>query len=254
MLESYFYRQNQADLLLSRDTVVLEDRLRMKIVNCLVDFMVEAFGIGDPSKITKQQKHNTASAAVSLFIGLKSHENSNELVRKLLILKLMVILGRLSYYGSLSFQFKLTGANGFLHIRLKYLKSKYDELNRVDSDEISTQLAETQISPENDLEFLKTCVVKNADRNAIIIKLKSTQKLRERMMRDENVDLRESFPFFFADPSLVLFLIFERKTFYINKWLFYFNFIRLCWISAVIQVHRVLQMPLLMIGRSIVQN
>lgn len=103
----------------------------------------------------------------------------------------------------------MTGAQGFFSIRLKYLKSKHDGLNPMDPDEVSAQLAEIQISPENDLQFLKTCVVKNTTRNVIIAKLKSTQNLRETMMRDENVDLRESFPFFFAEPSLVIFQIFE---------------------------------------------
>lgn len=70
-------------------------------------------------------------------------------------------------------------------------------------DNIEAQLAQVQISPENDLQFLKTCVVKNVDRNVILAKLKSTQKLRESLMRDENIDLRTSFPFFFAEPRLV---------------------------------------------------
>lgn len=94
MLESYFRQQNKADLLLSRGTKVLEDRLRMKIVNCIVDFMVEAFGKGVPV-VNRQQKQNTATAAAALFIGLKSQDPSNELVRKMLSLISVIILSRL---------------------------------------------------------------------------------------------------------------------------------------------------------------
>lgn len=73
--------------------------------------------------------------------------------------------------------------------------------NPVAPDEM---LADLQISEEDDLAFLKNCVVKNTERKVIIAKLKSTQKIRQAMMRDENVDLRVSFPFFFADPVLVI--------------------------------------------------
>lgn len=76
------------------------------------------------------------------------------------------------------------------------------------TDQVSSQLAQLQLSPEDDLQFLKSCVVKNTDQNVLISKLKSTQKLRENMMRDANVDLRVSFPFFFAEPHLVLFVHF----------------------------------------------
>lgn len=82
MLESFFRRQNKADLLLSRATKVLDDKLRLKIINCVADFMVEAFGKGNPLKITKQQKEYTAQAAIRLFVGLKSNQPDNELVTK----------------------------------------------------------------------------------------------------------------------------------------------------------------------------
>lgn len=98
----------------------------------------------------------------------------------------------------------MIGAQGFLTCRIKYLRSKYNEKSVPNVEEVSAQLTETQISPENDLKFLKDCVVENTDRNLIVSKLKFTQKQREAMMHDENVDLRMSFPFFFANPHLVI--------------------------------------------------
>lgn len=82
MLTSYFRRQNKAGLLLNKMVKVLDDKVRMQIVNCIVDFMVEAFGKGDPSKVTKQQKMQTARATIMLFEGLKSTDQTDELVLK----------------------------------------------------------------------------------------------------------------------------------------------------------------------------
>lgn len=102
------------------------------------------------------------------------------------------------------FQSKLLGTNGFFNARLKYLKTKYNEVNNPTSGEISAHLADMQMStPEEDFQFLKSCVIKNTDQSIIIRKLKSTQILRHKLMQNLNIDLRTSFPFLFADPILV---------------------------------------------------
>lgn len=80
MLESFFRRQNKAGLLLLKDQLILDDRSRQQIVNCLVDFMIEAFGKGDVTNITDQQKESTATAAVALFVGFKSNDPRKPLV------------------------------------------------------------------------------------------------------------------------------------------------------------------------------
>lgn len=81
MLESYFHRQNKAGLLLLKEKLLLDDRSRHQIVNCIVDFMIEAFGKGDISNVKDQHKRSTALATVSLFIGLKSSDPKKPLVR-----------------------------------------------------------------------------------------------------------------------------------------------------------------------------
>lgn len=97
----------------------------------------------------------------------------------------------------------MIGHHGFFSTRLKYLKGRLNEPKALAADDLSNQMDGMQLSPEDDLLFLKNCVIKNADRNAIVAKLKSTQHLRENMMQDVNIDVREAFPFFFAEPSLV---------------------------------------------------
>lgn len=104
------------------------------------------------------------------------------------------------------FQSKLLGVGGFFRNRIKYLKTKHDELDTPDLDQVSAELTELRMSPEEDLQFLKSCVVKKTDPAVVIAKLKSTQNLRETMLRDANIDLRESFPFFLSNPELVNFI------------------------------------------------
>lgn len=196
MVESFFRRQNQADLLNKKG--VLDDKSRIQVINCLVDFMIEAFGKGNPSNVTKRSKQLTARAAISVFPGLKSDDPVNELVIKFINTALLFFIWQI-----FTFQSKLLGVGGNFHGRLKYLKSKRDESNVPNLDQVSGQLAAVQLSPEDDLQFLQNCVVKNTDQNVIIAKLKSTRHLRETMMRDANIDLRQSFPFLFTEPRLV---------------------------------------------------
>lgn len=59
---------------------MLDDKLRIQIVNCIVDFMIEAFGKGDPLKVERQHKLMTARTTIVLFIGLKSSDPQNDLV------------------------------------------------------------------------------------------------------------------------------------------------------------------------------
>lgn len=53
--------------------------------------------------------------------------------------------------------------------------------------------------------LLKIYVVKNDKKNLeyIVALLKSTIELRRNMLKDESLDLMESFPFFFVSPALV---------------------------------------------------
>lgn len=91
----------------------------------------------------------------------------------------------------------MLGAGGFFNNRLKYLISK------LDANIKPTEPTQTQTSREEDLLFLKNCIIQNTDLNVIVSKLNSTRSLREGMMTNVDIDLRECFPFFFVMPGLV---------------------------------------------------
>lgn len=61
---------------------------------------------------------------------------------------------------------------------------------------------------EADVEYLKTLVVSTENIPVIKTKLVATQKFRLEMMKIMEVDLLETFPYFFTDPALV----FIKKT------------------------------------------
>lgn len=82
ILEDYFRRQNAGKLLINKNDVQLNDSIRKQVVNVICNFMVEAFGDGDPNKISKRQKEITCETATKLFIGLKSKDDDNALVNK----------------------------------------------------------------------------------------------------------------------------------------------------------------------------
>lgn len=210
MMENYFRRQNKANLLSQGKAKVLEDKVRQEIVHCIVEFMIEAFGCAETLIFSKQQKTLTARAAVCLFEGLKSNDRKNELVMKLKNSLFILNMNNILIYSYSFIQSKLIGYNGFLISRIKYLKSKKSKhLNRQSvanaqiTEEITDRMSAVTLSPEDDLKFLKTSVIKHTEKGIILAKLKNTQKLRDQMMHDENIDLRTSFPFFFADPDLV---------------------------------------------------
>lgn len=80
MLEDYFRRQNMAKLLKYKIEENLTDETRKAIIKCIADYMVEALVNGDPTKIEKRHKIQTAQTAVALFVGLKSKIGDDPLV------------------------------------------------------------------------------------------------------------------------------------------------------------------------------
>lgn len=66
MLENFFWKRNAADLLSLRDKAEISDNDRRKLVNELVDFMIQSFGID----VGKKQKEVTAKASIIMFPAL----------------------------------------------------------------------------------------------------------------------------------------------------------------------------------------
>lgn len=65
---------------------------------------------------------------------------------------------------------------------------------------------------KNDVETLKTIKVCEENMNEIKTKLTATMDYRLRMINVCEVDLRETFPYFFTDPTLVI-VLFSVETF-----------------------------------------
>lgn len=100
----------------------------------------------------------------------------------------------------------MVGHGGFFNNRIKYLTKKQNKSNTASCNNNDQDQSDEELSsPNDDLFFLNKCVVKTTDLNVIALKLNSTRELRKNMMRDAEVDLRESFSFFFAEPKLVTF-------------------------------------------------
>lgn len=106
----------------------------------------------------------------------------------------------------MNFQDLIIGENGYFNRRLRYLK--FRNKNQLNTSNMSGMLEESNIEvnvekQKEDLEFLKYCVVNEEPNDVLTEKLNSTRELREKILKDENTDIRESFPFFFIKPQLV---------------------------------------------------
>lgn len=113
-----------------------------------------------------------------------------------------------------------SGLGGRLYCRLRYLKS----ISRNEKNPDSPQVPENG-NPQhsmNDLLWLKTIVVSNANLEEIRTKLKLTRSLRDEMVLRENVELIQEFPFFFTHPLLVNFN--EFSYFFRLSFLFRYEF------------------------------
>lgn len=75
MLENYFIQSNRGALLLHKTSNCVTDQIRRTIVNCCVDFMVEAFGL---ENITTTRKKMTASSTIILFPFLRYKDSKTD--------------------------------------------------------------------------------------------------------------------------------------------------------------------------------
>lgn len=67
-----------------------------------------------------------------------------------------------------------------------------------------TESSESQAAlPDDDLEDLKTALIRSCSRDELIRKLNNTRDLRKILLTKTETDLRHQFSFFFAEPELV---------------------------------------------------
>lgn len=92
MLENYFWAKGVGKFLIKDPKLTFSQRTN--IVNTIVDFLIETFGI----EVTNVQKTLAAAATIILFPGLK-FENGDETVSKnLTIIKLPLELSTFLYF------------------------------------------------------------------------------------------------------------------------------------------------------------
>lgn len=107
---------------------------------------------------------------------------------------------------------KIHGGGGYLYNRLRYLrmlKKKEEERNNAETvrtDE-TTDNTDQVLTNDNyqmdDFLFLKTTVVSTDNLDKVKEKLKNTIEYRRQLLADEEIDLKEHFPYMFVHPELV---------------------------------------------------
>lgn len=100
----------------------------------------------------------------------------------------------------------LLGEYGWLTRRLNYVKSCRKQIVNSSTDgvdELGESMENISIDPQRDYQSLKTEVINKNNRDILVRKLNSTRELRMTLLHAKETDLREQFPFFFAEPQLV---------------------------------------------------
>lgn len=95
--------------------------------------------------------------------------------------------------------------SGIFSRRIRYLRARENECDGEDDGQANNELVNTESDPEKDLELLKYAVIKHTDKATVVNFLNSTRNLRLEILKDNNTDIRERFPFFFSNPELVSF-------------------------------------------------
>lgn len=88
--------------------------------------------------------------------------------------------------------------------RKRQRNSSIGGLNNVTCENVSVfESSATDESGKNDVDFLKTVLVNEANMHVIKSKLQSTLSIRFEMMKTAELDLKETFPYFFTHSQLV---------------------------------------------------
>lgn len=88
-------------------------------------------------------------------------------------------------------------------------QKKWTKITTINSNAAITaneNVVKENVSIQDEMEMLKSLMITQNNINDIKLKLRSTRTLRRQMLSVPEVDLRETFPFFFVCPDLVIFL------------------------------------------------
>lgn len=94
---------------------------------------------------------------------------------------------------------------GFLHKKMcneRYIEKKRGHNGNANDENIGDVTGDCD-SPEEDIETLKATIVNDSNLPEIQRKLKSSLSWRSKLLENRELDLKEYFPYFFTNPSLV---------------------------------------------------
>ncbi|XP_055308751.1 uncharacterized protein LOC129572737, partial [Sitodiplosis mosellana] len=178
MLESYFWAKN-AEKLLVKDSK-LSFNQRTSIVNTIVDYMIETFGV----EVSSVQKILVAAATIVLFPGLKfALGDGTEL-----------LLGEFGWF---------TKRLNYVRTCRKNIQAQSRTVND-DLNDIQDSMQNIMVDPQRDYESLRMEPIDLNNRDMLIRKLNSTRELRKVLLNARETDLREQFPFFLVKPQMLL--------------------------------------------------
>lgn len=111
--------------------------------------------------------------------------------------------------------------NGYIDNRLKTLRSQQKIIrskqnandNKPNPNE-TVEVLDENISEkvEEIAEYLKSIVISSNNMEIFKSKLSQTMEYRSKILKNNNLSLRIHFPYFFADPSLVSYVIRAKKS------------------------------------------
>lgn len=95
------------------------------------------------------------------------------------------------------------GSGGRLYNRFRYLRNKDKKTSSPVNGELQSSVNEQPEFSPDDLLYLKTTLISDSNIGEVRKRLEKTRKKRDEMVKDEETDLLEQFPFFFTCPQLV---------------------------------------------------
>ncbi|XP_055307444.1 uncharacterized protein LOC129571654 [Sitodiplosis mosellana] len=156
----------------------LTENLRRKLVNIVLDFIIERFGLYP----TKEEKVAVAMATVNFFTCFKLAE---------------------SRVGGIELFYNPVGGLGWITSGLKTRRAR---ANGQDNGENLDQNInrDSPLDPKAEIEYLRSAVVNEVTLPTIKEKLTQTLEYRRLLFRDQNLNLLQEFPYFFHHPELIL--------------------------------------------------
>lgn len=224
-LEKYLIEKNAGNIFVESKALGPDEHLstksRCQLVAHLVDFMHQVY----EKKISNEIKVATAKASITLFPSLKFAGTTDGIVSFCNILNdlYLIFFKYLKRFRSKQDLLYNTTNGGYIGQRMKTQRSapkkspsfgafsdssdnSYSESSADSSaDEMNSgEISSDDMTAKECFEDLKSMVVNDKTRSEIEQKLKLSREYRNSILAIKETDLLECFPYFFADPKLVI--------------------------------------------------